>query len=710
MKNKLSTRSFGDVLAAAVLALLVVAGLSLLLSHLQVRAEPARELPAADALAAQQVLTPTSQTRSPEKGALISREGVVAIEGLAWFGDNRPPFPGDPTLLPIENGGEPNYVVDWTEPTAGEFYILYESDDPYFEDPTTYDTGQESQKFISGQPAGTYYYRVKSYNTGGASRYSNIESVTVGSGAGALIGESTGLAAQESITVWVRIDAGTWHAADVTETTQGGWQGWAWSYDWDLPEDERYQEHTIETRASAEGEYGPTDTISVTVNNQIYYAYLPIIAKRWPPIPYAPDLARISNPDRRVSYTLNWSYDDNEPDVPDPTSYTLQEDTNPNFTDPVVHTDIGSEQFTITDPDHEKTGGTYYYRVRGHNTYGAGEWSVVRSTLVRVLPYAPTLQTIDNADRDDSYTVEWSYGHAYPQVNTFVLQEATNPSFSGAQTYQLSGATTSRQFTDKGSQRYYYRVKGRNEYGDGPWSTGESVEAVSADFFDNFSDPGSGWMTHDAACCLSGCDDGTLQQHPNYKYDLFYDSGRYHVRIPLDCRAGGNHGDTRHIYPLVFAPNTERPLSRTCLEAKGTFERWDPYWSFWGLVFAASDDKSTVWSLEVNNLGDWAVVKRTGYDFPGPNAPYVNEERIYEEAYTGGHRDPAEAAYEPNTLRAEVDGRRVKLYINGQKVHEFSDPEIRSLTEVGLIGGNWEITPTQIGYSYFLIDEGCDDY
>ncbi|MCK4316426.1 MAG: fibronectin type III domain-containing protein, partial [Anaerolineae bacterium] len=341
-----------------------------------------------------------------------------------------------------------------------------------------------------------------------------------------------------------------------------------------------------------------------------YYRYFPIIFKRWPPIPYAPTLDNIDNTDENGDYTVSWSYNDDNPDVPDPTAYTLQEATDANFTNPTeyYHDGSGNTSHEFTDQDE----GTYYYRVQGHNEYGAGEWSSVKSATV-----------------------------------------------------------------------------------------------VSPDFFDNFSSSSSGWTTHQSHCCLSGCD--SARQHLDYKYDLYYGGGWYHVNIPLDCRGGGNHGDTRHIYPVSFAPGVERSTSETCIELKGRFEEWDPYWSFWGLVFAASEDMSTVYSLEVNNLGDWGIVKRTDYQYPGPNHPFENETRTNIVPYIGEQRWPAKAGFTSNTLMVRVTNKKVKLYINGEEVYSFSE-EILSLKRVGIIGGNWEITPTQIGYDYFLVDEGCDDY
>ena len=127
-------------------------------------------------------------------------------------------------------------------------------------------------------------------------------------------------------------------------------------------------------------------------------------------MPFGTSLDQIENPDQRVDYQVSWSYDDDNPDVPDPITYTLQEATDQAFTDPTTYYPGSNEYYDVTDPAKEKTGGTYYYRVRGHNAYGPGEWSNVRSTTVRVLPYVPTLNDIDNEDQDGDYTVSWSYG------------------------------------------------------------------------------------------------------------------------------------------------------------------------------------------------------------------------------------------------------------------------------------------------------------
>jgi hypothetical protein len=147
---------------------------------------------------------------------------------------------------------------------------------------------------------------------------------------------------------------------------------------------------------------------------------------------------------------------------------------------------------------------------------------------------------------------------------------------------------------------------------------------------------------------------------------------------------------------------------------RGSFEKY--VWaSSWGIVFASSDNMSTNYTFWVEDRGDWAITKRTGYLFPGPNHPFLgDEEREHIDPPSGGYKSPANPGSEPNTLRVEIGTHDVQFYMNNQKVYTITDPwyvnEIRSLRKVGIIGGNLEWGDTQIGYDYFFVDEGCDTY
>jgi hypothetical protein len=78
--------------------------------------------------------------------------------------------------------------------------------------------------------------------------------------------------------------------------------------------------------------------------------------------------------------------------------------------------------------------------------------------------------------------------------------------------------------------------------------------------------------------------------------------------------------------------------------------------------------------------------------------------------WVNGQRWPAEAGLASNELEVRIEGDHVIAYINGYEVDDFVVPGLSAYRYVGLIGGDWEITPTQVGYDYFYVDQGCDDY
>jgi uncharacterized repeat protein (TIGR01451 family) len=110
-----------------------------------------------------------------------------------------------------------------------------------------------------------------------------------------------------------------------------------------------------------------------------FYLYLPYFPNRWPPIPYQPQLQAISDPGVGVNdYTVRWSYEYTSVGV---ISYTLEEAGDASFVGAVEYVvphsgPLNEKQFT------GKPDGVYYYRVTGHNEYGEGQKSIVRSVLI----------------------------------------------------------------------------------------------------------------------------------------------------------------------------------------------------------------------------------------------------------------------------------------------------------------------------------------
>ena len=126
-----------------------------------------------------------------------------------------------------------------------------------------------------------------------------------------------------------------------------------------------------------------------------YRIYLPLVMKRWPPIPDVPVLNSINNPNGGSGYTVSWQA------AYLASTYTLQEATNANFTGAVTrYTGAGTSWAAVNKPV-----GTYYYRVKASNSWGDSGWSNVQQTTV--LPPAGW-QTIASQNFEGTFPGAWA--------------------------------------------------------------------------------------------------------------------------------------------------------------------------------------------------------------------------------------------------------------------------------------------------------------
>lgn len=326
---------------------------------------------------------PSVAIKSPWDNQLITTRGQFAVTGRAWTADQTPGFPGVPVLRVIPDPVPPPqdfYRIAWDAVPGAFTYVLQESLSPHFESTTEFNRDSLTLfvDFTAKSP-GTYYYRLVARNAY-EGFWSDPISVTVTSPAAmpteSLIRPASSEAALYQPVVRVNINpaaGGTdnWVAATSVTLNAGGW--WDWTYNWTLPEANDVQ-YVIQARAEDQaGHYDPAavDTVTVTMRNGIKYVYMPIIMKRWPPIPYPPTLSVDSN-DNRGNYTLSWVA--GAGGITAPTSYWIQEARDAGFTDLVTDQalPVSPTSYAFTN-----RGGTLYYRVAGVNSYGRGEWSNV---------------------------------------------------------------------------------------------------------------------------------------------------------------------------------------------------------------------------------------------------------------------------------------------------------------------------------------------
>ena len=103
--------------------------------------------------------------------------------------------------------------------------------------------------------------------------------------------------------------------------------------------------------------------------------------------------------------------------------------------------------------------------------YGHGRIDALAAVCVPCSPGAPTLYSIDNADEDGTYLVDWSDEGCAP---SYTLQEDAFPSFPSPTT--RSGLSNSQfQIANQDTGIWYYRVRASNRCGTGAWSNVQSV-------------------------------------------------------------------------------------------------------------------------------------------------------------------------------------------------------------------------------------------
>jgi hypothetical protein len=149
------------------------------------------------------------------------------------------------------------------------------------------------------------------------------------------------------------------------------------------------------------------------------------------------------------------------------TGYYLQLASNANFASPLVN------DSTLIDTSRAVTGltnnGTYYWRIKTRSPGGTSGWSTVSNFRVILPPAAPALSAPANGAIDQSSTVILRWNVIFGATG-FHAQVATDSSMTARVLDDSAVTTTQRTASLNSGQRYYWRVRARNNGGWGAFS------------------------------------------------------------------------------------------------------------------------------------------------------------------------------------------------------------------------------------------------
>jgi hypothetical protein len=184
------------------------------------------------------------------------------------------------------------------------------------------------------------------------------------------------------------------------------------------------------------------------------------------------------------SYEVSWESSSSAGNV----TYVLEEASNSGFSIGVRTAYSGSSTSTpITDRSNWTT---YFYRVKatllGYTDsawrYGLNGCKVTYKLVVM----SPDSLTVPSSDGNGSYLVSW--GASGTGNATYILEEATNSSFTIDLRTAYNGSATSAPITGRvGGVTYYYRVKATREgYTDSDWKNGTNGCQVTGNYLITF--------------------------------------------------------------------------------------------------------------------------------------------------------------------------------------------------------------------------------
>ncbi|MCK5572440.1 MAG: hypothetical protein KAJ12_06750, partial [Bacteroidetes bacterium] len=387
-----------------------------------------------------------------------------------WSFTTYPTEPPPPVLASPPDGGTgvaTSPVLSWNSSLGADTYDLQVSTDGAFDSLLIDAPGITTSSYtvpVTLDSAAMYYWRVNSTNSGGTSAWSTAWSFTV-------TGDPPDVPVlADPVDGEVDIPL----SPTMTWNTAGG----ADTYRLQVSSDSTFSSTHLDTA----GVRGTAAGISGLARNTMYYWRLNATnslgtsgwSEVWsfltiPEIPAIPTL--VSPPDGATDYTdmptFIWNTAERAVSYHFQLSYFEDE-----WDSMLVIDQAGLVDTTLPTPFELNGGTSYFWRVRAVNPGGTSDWSAA-SSFATVLeePIAPLLYTPVNGEADLGalVTLGWWQTTNNP-ADSYQVQVATDPLFRFVVADQGGITLDFTLVVLSSGLRYYWRVRGTNVVGTGPWS------------------------------------------------------------------------------------------------------------------------------------------------------------------------------------------------------------------------------------------------
>ncbi len=167
-----------------------------------------------------------------------------------------------------------------------------------------------------------------------------------------------------------------------------------------------------------------------------------------------------------------------------------------------------------------------------------------------------------------------------------------------------------------------------------------------------------------------------------------------------------------------------QPLPQNyCIEARARFVNHvgsgTIWWAHWGIVFGADQSFTNIYSFQINDNRNRAIIHYPSYVYPGNNN--IRYSTVLKDNWTNIEFRPIDwdndgyqfyniysnPAY--NTIKVVVRGGWVDGYVNGVWMVRYNFGTGLPHNKIGLTAGNWEITPQELLVDYFRYDPFCPE-